>query len=400
MTRNVLLVGLLIGFAGSAAGQVQSVQRATDWENLFKRTNGWTGADGIYSIPLNGVDSSGANVPQTMFVFGDTFIGHVKANGAHAAGTKMVNNTAALLNGTQADAGQISFYWGTVNNAPAAMFVPNTPLSQPGDWYWFKDGMVVEHNLYLFASRMRSDPNQPPPFSFAVAGTSLIVVDLTQSGTNPAAMPAAARQIDTPFLFQPTDGRGLMAIGEGILANTVAAGAPQPDGYLYVYGLQNDWANKRLLAACVAPEELEDFDAYSFWDGHNWVTGLEHAAPIAERVSSELSVTGVSTGDYVLVSQQDTLGPNTQLNFGPSPIGPFGPAEIVWTCPEAAGDPNIFCYNAKAHPHLSAPGTLLISYNVNSLNFNQLLSDADIYRPRFLTVKLAPWKRAGTAQPH
>ena len=222
--RSVMWIGWLIGFATAALGQVQSVQRASDWENLFKRTNGWTGADGIYSIPLNGVDAAGANVPQTMFVFGDTFIGRVKANGAHAAGTKMVNNTAALLNGTQADAGQISFYWGTANNAPAALLVPDTPQSQPGDWYWFKDGVVVGHNLYLFASRMRSDPNQPPPFSFAVAGTALIVVDLAQSETNPAAMPAAARQLDTPFLFQPTDGRGLMAIGEGILANTATAG--------------------------------------------------------------------------------------------------------------------------------------------------------------------------------
>lgn len=376
--------------------QVQSVSRATAWENLFKRSSGWSGADGIYSVPLNGLDAPGSVVPQTMFVFGDTFIGHVRPNGKRASDTVMVNNTAALLNGTQVDAAAISFYWGNPSGTPTALFVPNTPQSQPGDWYWFKDGAAIGSKLYFFASRMRSDPNQPPPFSFAVAGTALIVVDLVQSGANPAAMPAASTQLDTPFLYQPTDGRGLMAIGEALMLNTPAGGAIHPDGYLYVYGVQNDTNNKKLIAACVWPEEVEDFEAYSFWDGNNWVSGLEHATPLAQRVSSELSVTPLNTGDYVLVSQQDTLGRNTQLNFSPGPVGPFGAAQVVWTCPEPIGDPNIFCYNAKAHPHLSAPGTLLISYNVNSVSFSELMDDANIYRPRFIEVKLAEWRAGGT----
>ena len=46
-------------------------------------------------------------------------------------------------------------------------------------------------------------------------------------------------------------------------------------------------------------------------------------------------------------------------------------------------------YNAKAHPHLSRPGELLISYNVNTFDFwGDFFRDADIYRPRFIRLKL------------
>ena len=39
-----------------------------------------------------------------------------------------------------------------------------------------------------------------------------------------------------------------------------------------------------------------------------------------------------------------------------------------------------------AHPHLSKPGELLISYNVNTLNFWDHFNYADIYRPRFINI--------------
>ena len=37
-----------------------SVEEAKDWSNLFLRKSGWIGGDGIFAIPLNGVDTTGA----------------------------------------------------------------------------------------------------------------------------------------------------------------------------------------------------------------------------------------------------------------------------------------------------------------------------------------------------
>jgi len=47
-------------------------------------------------------------------------------------------------------------------------------------------------------------------------------------------------------------------------------------------------------------------------------------------------------------------------------------------------------YGAKAHPHLSAPGELLISYHVNTFDFweNFSAGGVDIYRPRFIKLPL------------
>ena len=37
-----------------------TVQEAKDWSELFLRKSGWFGGDGIFAIPQDGVDSSGA----------------------------------------------------------------------------------------------------------------------------------------------------------------------------------------------------------------------------------------------------------------------------------------------------------------------------------------------------
>ena len=70
------------------------------------------------------------------------------------------------------------------------------------------------------------------------------------------------------------------------------------------------------------------------------------------------------------------------------PDGPARTARKIWHCPEPDRDPDIFVYNAKAHPHISAPGELLISYNVNTFDFFDHFKYADIYRPRFIRLRL------------
>jgi len=71
------------------------------------------------------------------------------------------------------------------------------------------------------------------------------------------------------------------------------------------------------------------------------------------------------------------------------PWGPFGPLIKVWDCPEATEGKGYFTYNAKAHPALSGPGELLISYNVNAGNFFAALEkDPHLYRPRFIKLTI------------
>ena len=51
-----------------------TVEKADDWTNLFYRNSGWFGGDGIFSIPLSGVDkNNNEGNDSTLLIFGDTY---------------------------------------------------------------------------------------------------------------------------------------------------------------------------------------------------------------------------------------------------------------------------------------------------------------------------------------
>lgn len=361
-----------------------TVEPAPEWTDLFDREVGWTGADGIYSVPLNGVEVPGtADQTRTLFFFNDTAIGRVRPDGTRAPGTRIVNNTLALLDGGVPDPDNARFYWPGGMENPRAVLVPDTPESQPGQWYWNADGIAIGNALWAYY--LRVGPGGGGAFPFEVVGLNLARTSLAGDLPNPA------EQFDTP-LYRPAEGgRGDLYFGAAIFPNTAEAGAPDPDGYLYVYGVRNDPFIKKLLVARVRPESIADFSQYRYWNGSAWVADLDAAVPVTSRVSNELSVTPLADGRYLLVFQLDALSSNVGARVGESPVGPWGPAIEVYSCPEVEQDPDYYCYNAKAHPHLSEPGTLLISYNVNTFDFfGDFFSDADLYRPRFIRLRGLP----------
>lgn len=378
-----LLLTSLIWDARGAFGQVLDVERAEDWEALFWRSSGWTGADGIYSIPLSGDESAGGvESTDTLFVFSDTFIGEVTPHDTRRRGTELINNTLAVLPAGVPDPERVRFFWRTNGDGGAgAVFVPTTPQSSPGDWYWLMDGLALGGKVYIFALRMREGDGGV--FNFAVDGVALITLD----PDSPTPIEDQV-QADAPLYLVPGDGRGELIFGAAVMANTEAAGSTAPDGYIYVYGTQNDPLSKRMLAARVPPESFADFAAWRYWDGADWVPSIASAAPITGRLSSEFSVTPLADGRVVAVYQRDTLSPDVVAAFGSSPVGPFGARQTLWTAPEPALDPDIYAYNAKAHPHLSQPGELIVSYNVNTFDFFAHFDHASIYRPRFIRVRL------------
>jgi hypothetical protein len=105
-------------------------------------------------------------------------------------------------------------------------------------------------------------------------------------------------------------------------------------------------------------------------------------------VASELSVSYQPTlQQYVLVYSEGGLSEDIVIRLSPTPHGPWTTPNRVYRCPEALRDPRLFCYAAKGHPEISmGRGELIITYVVNSRNFDLLLSDADLYRPKFLRI--------------
>ncbi|MGN6639593.1 MAG: DUF4185 domain-containing protein [Mucilaginibacter sp.] len=356
------------------------VEAAPEWSALLTRNVGWFGADGIYTIPVNGREhQQTANSQETLFIFSDSMIGEV-TDSTMLPGYKMIHNSVAYLKGNTPDPSHIRFYWDKDKDGkPESIFIPHTPKTQSGDYFWLGDGFYDQatHATYIFGYRIHNVSEGA--FGFKEVGNAII------------KLPANSRppyrnqeQMDTPFYLD--DNNEIGSFGAGIFVNTAESGARHPDGYVYVYGVVG--LAKKLVAARVKPADFEHFDQWRFWDGKAWASDIHKAAAITDKVSNELSLTILPDGRYALVFQEGGMSTTVGMRIGASPVGPFGPVIKLWDCSKDMEEKTFLVYNAKAHPTLSKPGELLITYNVNSAEFiKDLNKHPHLYRPRFIRVK-------------
>lgn len=389
--RYVRLLGASPADVKFVAGAGFAAEPADEWTAMFRRRQGWTGGDGIYSIPVSGNEAHGtAASTKTLFVFGDTFIGGVDSvTEQRDPATEMLNNTMAILEGGDPNPEKLRFVWRRTDRGdPNSAIVPATPMTSaiPGAYYWLQDAVSISGRYHGFPLVVGHDENGPEGFQFAVHGVTHISCALPADGPDLANV----KQSDTPLYFKSTGGHTTY-FGAAIMPNTNEAGMPDPDGYVYVYGLQHDGVH-RLVAARALPEHIGDTSKWTYWDGRAWADRMEECAPIAPEVSCELSVSrmqgGPLDGKFVVACQLGgTTGNRLALYVGATPVGPFGPSIPLYYCPEPQEGLGIYSYNAKGHPHLSAPGELLMSYNVNTTSMEANMARGDIYRPRFVRVR-------------
>jgi hypothetical protein len=350
------------------------VEEAPEWSAMFIRNNGWFGGDGIYTIPFNGVENKPAD--SLLFIFSDSMVGTI-TNDSLQPGSRMVHNSVAIMKGKE-----IQFAWGHNEQQEAiAVFEPRTPQTEKTDYYWLGDGFVnqEQHNtLYIFGYRVRNVSDEA--FGFREVGNTLIKV---KAGTKPPF--TGYEQMDTPLFLADKAGH-IGSFGAGIFVNTAKSGAPAPDGYVYVYGVHG--MDKQMMVARVKPAVFDHFDQWRFWDGKDWNKDINKAGDITDKVSNELSLSPLPDGRYALIFQEGGMSTFISMRIGASPKGPFGPVIRLWDCSKDAEEKTYVMYNAKAHPALSAAGELLISYNVNSVEFyNDLQKHPHLYRPRFIKLK-------------
>lgn len=365
-----------------------SAVAAPDWTALFDApyglNDGWSGADGVYTVPMNGDERFGSgHGGKTLILFSDSFVGRTNADGSRVGGTVMINNTSAMLSGATPIPSALQFNVRRNDQGAAVSMVVPTQANQ---WYWPGDALVWKGKVRMYGSLMERLDGGGGAFDFKQVGVDL----LTAPATDDAPFLGSYTRRTLP-LFAPRNGSlGEISFGIATLPMTAEAGVANPDGFLYVYGVRSDDLNKKLLVARVRPDQMSNTSAYRFWNGKIWVTDINRAAPVANRMGAEISVTPLPDGRFMVVHQLDTLSATVAVRYGSSPVGPFGKPIPVWLCPEDNLTPDTFVYGAKAHPHLSAPGELLISYHVNSFDFweNFRAGGKDIYRPRFIKLPL------------
>lgn len=356
---------------------------ADEWTALFDRrsqTETWLGADGIYSVALDGNDAYGSATAdtRTFFIFSDSLMGSSDETGYVYWAPGQPSQTSALLTGNVADPDKIEFVWGPGGNGE---FGSDKHLF--GEHKWMLDCFVVGDALYILGF---------PEKDWKPAQMDMIKIPIVNGEPDYASYTKTA---NIPQLcYWNERGSYVYAFGIGVMCNTVSAGAPDPDGYIYFYGYRDavwQMSRKDLIVSRIKESDFPDFSKLTYWDGEGWSSNIEDCDVLVKNVSCELSVTPVTTGPckgkYIAVYTEATESANMMYAIGDSPVGPFEDPVKFYTAPEHGSVEGMYTYNAKAHPHLSSDGKLLVSYNCNNRSTFGRQNTTE-YHPRFLWLNL------------
>ena len=395
------------GFGLSAlrlfTGSGWAVEPSVEWTGLFSSEGsfpyqlsthsprggyGWLAADGIYSVNMNGSDMPGSadSSTKTVFLFSDTAVGNFKnfsgsfgKHGDNLGPSEVRNHSMATLTGNMPDPRNLQVYlhagggYGNIFGFDA----------------WAQELIRVGDNLYSWAMRYRGwDPYQ----------YDLVKFDIGEDG-----FPSFLRRakVTDAFPIRETEGIYTYEFSAAAFDNTeTGMASPSPDGYIYIYGLLswNDgfWLQKSPIVARIEPSNFEDRSQWKFWTGTSWDSELKNSVNInasGSDVSSEYSISyindGMFAGKYMMTYTKDTMFNELCFRVSDTPYGPFGEPSTLYYSPEVhtiledIGVDDIYTYNGKAHPHISAKGELLMTYNVNSRSFKTAM---EFLHPQFLNM--------------
>ena len=320
-------------------------------EKFLPQGEGFTGADGIYSVELPD--------RRNVWIFGDTFYGHVTADNRRIKTDPMYIRNSFLVQE------QDSFrfvHQGTVKNPVSIMVPPDVADHSSGYgelnlWYWPGDGFIEGNKLNVFASKFfQEDLNNMWGFEFRE--TNLIQFSL------PELLPVKVHR------FMNLDS---IHFGHCLL---------EDEKYLFIYGLKN-------TKPYVARADIKDvYKPWEFFNGTSWTDNANDARPVLNFKGSEQFSVFKWKETYVMVMQAGGLSPEIYSFTAITPYGPWGNQKLLYTASLPDGCDQCFTYNALAHPQFMEDNMLLISYNTNTHLLADHYRDALIYRPRFIRVPM------------
>jgi len=369
ISKRILAVGSILLIIFSIAcqrGELNTFSPEPDeaYNDLFTRTEGWSGGDGAGTVSLSDT--------VTLWLFGDSWVGPVVENRHYNA--TMINNAVAVQYGTKARRDKLHFYYGESDGKPAAMFIPPDGTG----FFWPSGGgIMVGKELYLFMHQIVKIEGDSTVFGFEGAGTYIVKVE------NPMDEPGRWRTGMTRIPYYERTTKGV----------ETSFGTPQfiRNGFVYIYGTRFDPPafNRYMILARVPKERLLDFERWEFYAGTVWQPDYRKASYLCDLFGAEFSVSWQPRlKQFITVYTELGMSDKIILRTSPRPEGPWSEQRVVYRCPDSQLDKDYFCYAARCHPELSDRNELLISYVCNSTDFWKMAADTRIYRPKFIRIKL------------
>ncbi|MGN7720477.1 DUF5005 domain-containing protein [Chitinophaga sp. 22620] len=320
-----------------------------DYNDYLTRYQDWNGGDGCYSVLLPD--------GRIVWSFQDSFFGQVSTD-RNRTSNVMLRNAAHL----QLDTSLQSFIQlnpGTGNQSQTWIKYGNAPEDQ--DWYWPGAGQVHNGKFQMLLSHVRKTGGGT--WDFVHVSTDLAIFDL------------------------PSMQLSQIVKDKDLNSNYSAGSMKAPDGYTYLYATENGFLTSFMYVARAAGHDLAG--NWEYYGQNGW-----SATPEKFNVCNDISQPNVfyKDGKYYLVSQQIIFGLDILIYESSTPVGPWTNKRTLYRIPEKyTGE--FITYNAFVHHALSREGELVISYNINPVDFNSNFNkpaSADRYRPYF--VRVFNWK--------
>lgn len=332
----------------------------TDFTALYSRDSGGvTGADGTISILLD--DGS------SLFMTGDCFLGDV-IDGKRDPELRIINNSLVHI---AADGSYLGSYYGGTDEAPAALCTPlEAATSRQAWWYWPGHGFQRGNTLYLYMTKFYQEGEGQWGFRFG--GTDFVRVDMRDYSVLSVE---EIYDLDCPVHW----GHCVLKRGD----------------WYYVYGSRSDSENGP-AHLCVSRakfnEHTDRMGPYEYFDGNGWTSDSATVAAcmgVDVSVSEQFSVF-FCEGRYVLLTQRrGQQAGDIYTYIADTPVGPWYNKKLLYVTQEQDEDPDLFTYNAMAHPQfINDRDELLFCYNVNSYDLQKTYLDVSTYRPVFLRVPM------------
>ncbi|MGY5077918.1 DUF4185 domain-containing protein [Streptomyces nigrescens] len=357
------------------------------------RTDDWTGGDGTHSVRLPD--------GRTLWLFSDTFLDRVQAppnpqgenrrwRTADTGGTPFLRHNSAVV---MSRSGRLER---TLTGGTAAAPGPFFPDPPGGGWRW-----------PVRASVEPRSPGSPEKVVRVLLwnrapGTGPWIFGLPR-GTEVATLSLPGLRLEG---ITPVVGPSSADPGRRVL---YGAAAVRDGGWTYVFGSDDPPSSPASSAylARVPAGRLGDRGSWRFWDGAHWQWRAGRAAPVLRdggRRGVGSAFTIVRDGPAWVLITMDTGGGGAAgmrsltSYWSCSPHGPWhGPnGRLTPPRPPAADPQYVAAYNPQAHPEFTADGALVLSYDINWLGppgvpaDPRLNGDVDLYRPRFLRIRMGP----------
>jgi hypothetical protein len=315
---------------------------------------------------------------RVVWLFGDTYIGTVYADGSILPNDHLVNNSFVVQSGRC-----FTPLMGGAQRARTDLI----PDPAPNQWYWPASGVVSGNALFVFMWRIENDGGA---LGFHVLDMRMAVFslpNLTLQSIGPAPIPASP---DRPY--------GAAGFGDAT------------SGYLYLYGANSvgpsDGVDEPEQRNFVARAPLDAFtfpETWTYWDGVGWSASSAAAIPMtfagtpgfafppstypidgpaAPLTVSPAPADAVGYSYLGTAKLLDALSADVSVFTAPTPNGP-------WTYKAKVADtvfPGLSTYGAATH--LSLPGAtspiVVFSTNDSPFDSGSIPPSIQSYGPRFV----------------